>query len=128
MGTPAFLAPELCNLWTSEDTVVHSDHMVKTKTKFSFRSLFPSGKVSGSEIDVWSFGVVLYCLTFGKLPFVGSNQFVIFRNIHNTTPAFPSTNFTSDLYLLIQQMLTKAPGSRPTMKVVKNSLWAKLYK
>jgi [calcium/calmodulin-dependent protein kinase] kinase len=42
-GSPAFLPPELC-------VVKHGD-------------------VSGKAADIWSMGVTLYCLRYGKLPF-----------------------------------------------------------
>lgn len=42
-GSPAFQPPELC-------TPGH-------------------GQISGTAADIWSMGVLLYCLCFGKLPF-----------------------------------------------------------
>lgn len=42
-GSPAFIPPELCN----------TGH----------------GDVSGKAADIWSMGVTLYCLYFGRLPF-----------------------------------------------------------
>jgi serine/threonine protein kinase len=54
-GTPAFMAPELC--------VAHP------------------GAVSGKAADIWSMGVTLYCLVFGKLPFHDENEFTIYQLI-----------------------------------------------
>lgn len=46
-GSPAFMAPELCT----------ANH----------------GEVSGKAADIWSMGVTLYCLIYGRLPFISTN-------------------------------------------------------
>lgn len=46
-GSPAFMAPELCT----------ANH----------------GEVSGKAADIWSMGVTLYCLVYGRLPFISTN-------------------------------------------------------
>ncbi|KAF2840613.1 kinase-like protein [Patellaria atrata CBS 101060] len=58
VGTPAFYAPELCQIDPDVDT----------------------GRV-GKEIDVWALGVTLYCLVFGRVPFHDNNTFVLMRMI-----------------------------------------------
>ena len=54
-GSPAFLPPELC-------VVKHGD-------------------VSGKATDIWSMGVTLYCLRYGKLPFERGSIFELFDAI-----------------------------------------------
>lgn len=46
-GSPAFVPPELC--------------------------VAGHGDVSGKAVDVWSMGITLYCLLFGRLPFNRNN-------------------------------------------------------
>lgn len=64
-GTPAFLAPELCN----------TDGIDDVKVTY--------------KIDIWALGVTLYCLLFGNLPFHGETEFQLFEEINNATLLFP---------------------------------------
>ncbi|KAH3664032.1 hypothetical protein OGAPHI_004746 [Ogataea philodendri] len=66
-GTPAFLAPELCNTNGSCDKVTY-------------------------KIDIWALGVTLYCLIFGCLPFNGETEFALFDNINTKPLSFPDTS------------------------------------
>jgi [calcium/calmodulin-dependent protein kinase] kinase len=54
-GSPAFLPPELC-------VVGHGD-------------------VSGAAADIWSMGVTLYCLLFGRLPFNHRSMMELYEGI-----------------------------------------------
>lgn len=65
-GTPAFFAPELCvsTLDERRPPVTH-------------------------KIDVWAFGVTLYCLLFGKVPFIAESEFELFDVIVNQPLTFP---------------------------------------
>ncbi|KAH7012688.1 kinase-like domain-containing protein [Microdochium trichocladiopsis] len=58
VGTPAFLAPELCYTDLNE----------------------PQPKIS-EQIDVWSLGVTLYCLIFARIPFMAEDEYQMFRKI-----------------------------------------------
>lgn len=64
-GTPAFLAPELCN----------TDGIDDVKVTY--------------KIDIWALGVTLYCLLFGNLPFHGETEFQLFEAINNAPLLFP---------------------------------------
>lgn len=54
-GSPAFMPPELC-------VVRH-------------------GAVSGKAADIWSMGVTLYCLRYGKIPFEKSGMLELYESI-----------------------------------------------
>ncbi|KAL0637204.1 hypothetical protein Q9L58_003854 [Maublancomyces gigas] len=54
-GSPAFLPPELC----------YAGH----------------GDVSGTAADIWSMGVTLYCLVFGRLPYSHSGVMELYEAI-----------------------------------------------
>jgi calcium/calmodulin-dependent protein kinase kinase 2 len=56
-GSPAFLPPELC----------YAGH----------------GNISGTAVDIWSMGVTLYCLLFGRLPFDHAGVIQLYEAIKN---------------------------------------------
>ncbi|CAG9858025.1 unnamed protein product [Phyllotreta striolata] len=58
----------LSNIWTS-------DAPLKThcgSPEYAAPELFITGKQYGSEVDLWSLGIILYGMMLGKLPFVTS--------------------------------------------------------
>ena len=87
-GSPAFLPPELC-------VVKHGD-------------------VSGRAADIWSMGVTLYCLKYGKIPFQKTQIFDLYDAIKADEPDFSNENDQSFLDLM-HKLLDKNPATRIKM-------------
>ncbi|KAM4796591.1 calcium/calmodulin-dependent protein kinase kinase 1 [Rhinophrynus dorsalis] len=97
-GTPAFMAPE---------------------------TLSDSGQgFSGKALDVWAMGVTLYCLVFGKCPFMDEYILVLHNKIKNKPVEFPEQPIISDdLKDLIVRMLNKNPEERISVPEIKIHPW-----
>ncbi len=97
MGSPAFLAPELCD-------TKHRD-------------------VSGKAADIWSMGVSLYCLKYGKLPFQRDTVIDMLEAIRTEQFDIPPDE-NPDLVNLFDRILDKNPDTRITMSELRVSLLA----
>jgi serine/threonine protein kinase len=99
-GTPAFLSPELCNC-------PEQDELQNFIT---------------DKVDIWAFGVSIYCLVFGELPFLGHNEYDLFNKIINDEVCYSLDRFVfldevseSEKLLLmdlLKKMLDKDPSQR----------------
>jgi [calcium/calmodulin-dependent protein kinase] kinase len=87
-GSPAFLPPELC--------------------------VTKHGDISGKAADVWSMGVSLYCLRFGKIPFEQSGVLELYEAIKNDQVQF-EPNSEPEFVDLMKQLLEKDPKKRIAM-------------
>lgn len=131
VGTPAFYAPELC--YTGDDFVDNIGSIPK---------------ITGA-IDVWSLGVTLYGMIFGRLPFVSDDEYSMFQTIVKKEVFIPrkrlmpvrdeSNNgiqrncrdsgeliyedIDDELYDLLRRLLTKDPIKRITLKEIKHHPW-----
>lgn len=77
-------------------------------------------KKYNNSIDIWSLGVIIYAITFGKLPFENKNYSVLFKLITTVNPSFPNNPIvSSDLVDLIKKMLIKNPDNRIKIKEIK---------
>ncbi|KAL8843126.1 MAG: hypothetical protein Q9170_000256 [Blastenia crenularia] len=97
-GSPAFMPPELC--------------------------VAKHGDISGKAADIWSMGVTLYCLRFGKIPFERPGVLQLYECIRNEPLNIAARSACSDdLRDLICKLLEKDPKKRITMEDLRNHPW-----
>jgi [calcium/calmodulin-dependent protein kinase] kinase len=87
-GSPAFIPPELC-------VVKHGD-------------------VSGKAADIWSMGVTLYCLRYGRIPFEKQSIFELYESIRQDEVNLEGET-DEDFIDLMHKILEKDPSKRITM-------------
>ncbi|KAL4926088.1 putative calcium/calmodulin dependent protein kinase [Aspergillus undulatus] len=95
-GSPAFLPPELC-------VVKHGD-------------------VSGKAADIWSMGVTLYCLRYGRLPFEEHSIFELYEAIKNEPLVCEGEEYEA-FKDLISRILEKDPVKRIQMDELREHPW-----
>ncbi|GAB7343701.1 hypothetical protein MBLNU457_1684t1 [Dothideomycetes sp. NU457] len=95
-GSPAFMPPELC--------------------------VAKHGQVSGKAADIWSMGVTLYCLKFGKIPFEKGSMLELYDSIRADEFDLPGKQ-DPNLVDLMRQILEKNPEKRITMKQLREHPW-----
>ncbi|KZL70675.1 CAMKK/META protein kinase [Colletotrichum tofieldiae] len=95
-GSPAFLAPELC-------VVRHGD-------------------VDGRAADIWSMGVSLYCLRYGKIPFEHEGVLEMYEAIKTESPDLPEDE-DPDFVDLMSRILEKDPQKRIKMSELREHPW-----
>jgi [calcium/calmodulin-dependent protein kinase] kinase len=96
-GSPAFLPPELC--------------------------VTKHGDISGKAADIWSMGVSLYCLRFGKIPFEKTGVLELYEAIKSDDINIELES-DPDFCDLMRRLLTKDPEKRikmPEIRVCWNS-------
>lgn len=87
-GSPAFLPPELC--------------------------IAKHGDISGKAADIWSMGVCLYCMRFGKIPFERSGVLDLYEAIRKDDVDFSSEEEPT-FRDLMKRILEKDPKKRIVM-------------
>ncbi|KAG8629410.1 hypothetical protein KVT40_003275 [Elsinoe batatas] len=95
-GSPAFMPPELC--------------------------VAKHGNVSGRAVDIWSMGLTLYCLRYGRIPFEKQGMLELFEAIRTEEPSFHEEKDENFLNL-ITRMLEKDPSKRITMPDIREHPW-----
>lgn len=86
-GSPAFMPPELC--------------------------VAKHGEVDGRAVDIWSMGVTLYCLMYGRIPFEKHGMLELYSAIRADEANYGDCN--EDLRDLLSQLLEKDPQKRIKM-------------
>ncbi|KAF4992045.1 hypothetical protein FDECE_13819 [Fusarium decemcellulare] len=94
-GSPAFLPPELCGK--------HAD-------------------VSGTAADIWSMGVSLYCLKYGRIPFNRDGVLDMYDAIKSDEPQLPPDE-NPGFVDLMHKILDKDPEKRITMEQLREHPW-----
>ncbi|MBK5291442.1 MAG: serine/threonine-protein kinase [Acidobacteriia bacterium] len=84
LGTPAYMSPEQAR-----------------------------GEEADRRTDIWSFGVVLYEMITGRLPFAGDNEAAIARAILDDNPE-SVTSLRTGLPVELDRILTKALAKKPS--------------
>lgn len=95
-GSPAFMPPELC--------------------------VAKHGEVSGRACDIWSMGVTLYCLRFGRIPFEKTGMLDLYESIKNDDFDL-SSNVGDDFTDLMKRVMEKDPEKRIRMEELREHPW-----
>lgn len=87
-GSPAFLPPELC--------------------------VAKHGNISGKAADIWSMGVTLYCLRYGRIPFEKGGFLDLYDAIRNDDVVYEADTDPA-LVNLLKRIFEKDPTKRIKM-------------
>eukprot|EP00929_Paragymnodinium_shiwhaense_P069150 TRINITY_DN34884_c0_g2_i1.p1 TRINITY_DN34884_c0_g2~~TRINITY_DN34884_c0_g2_i1.p1 ORF type:complete len:667 (-),score=117.88 TRINITY_DN34884_c0_g2_i1:78-2078(-) len=86
--------------------------------------ILESAKGHSFEADVWSVGIVMYTLLFGRPPFEGADASSTYKNIRNLRYSFPALADVSPAAVhLIRRLLVPDPSKRPRLEDVLDSSW-----
>jgi polo-like kinase 1 len=77
-----------------------------------------SGRRYSFEIDIWSFGVILYTLLVGKPPFQTTDVKLTYRKIKANSYTFPDRVIGRDARDLITRILHPDPRRRPALATI----------
>ncbi|CAJ2505461.1 Uu.00g128550.m01.CDS01 [Anthostomella pinea] len=89
---------------------------------FAAPELLQARAYTGPEVDVWSFGIVLYVLVCGKVPFDDQSMPALHAKIKKGAVDYPGW-LSNDCRHLLSRMLVTDPRQRATMYEVLNHPW-----
>lgn len=89
---------------------------------FAAPELLKAQPYIGPEIDIWSFGVILYVLVCGKVPFDDENSSVLHEKIKRGKVTYPSF-LSIEIISLLTKMLVVNPQNRASLREVVNHHW-----
>ncbi|PCD43393.1 hypothetical protein AU210_002490 [Fusarium oxysporum f. sp. radicis-cucumerinum] len=89
---------------------------------FAAPELLQARAYTGPEVDVWSFGIVLYVLVCGKVPFDDQSMPALHAKIKRGLVDYPAW-LSSECKHLLSRMLVTDPKQRATMQEVMTHPW-----
>lgn len=89
---------------------------------FAAPELLKATPYIGPEIDIWSFGVVIYVLVCGKVPFDDENSNLLHEKIKRGKVTYPDF-ISSEAKSLLKKMLIVDPIERASLKEVMSHKW-----
>lgn len=89
---------------------------------FAAPELLSAKSYTGPEVDVWSFGVVLFVLVCGKVPFDDQSMPALHAKIKRGQVDYPS-HLSSDCKNLLSRMLVTNPSNRATVSEIIMHPW-----
>ncbi|CAO3646003.1 unnamed protein product [Mucor hiemalis] len=89
---------------------------------FAAPELLNAKAYTGPEVDVWSFGVVLYVLVCGKVPFDDQNMPALHEKIKRGVVDYPS-HLSTDCKSVLSRMLVTNPTHRATISEITIHPW-----
>ncbi|CCF56577.1 hypothetical protein KAFR_0B02800 [Kazachstania africana CBS 2517] len=89
---------------------------------FAAPELLKANPYIGPEVDIWSFGVVLYVLVCGKVPFDDENSSVLHEKIKQGKVEYPN-HLSIEVISLLSKMLVVDPLKRANLTKVIEHPW-----
>ncbi|KAG1169106.1 hypothetical protein G6F70_008695 [Rhizopus microsporus] len=89
---------------------------------FAAPELLNAKAYTGPEVDVWSFGVVLYVLLCGKVPFDDGNTAALHKKIKRGVFEFPY-HLSTECRAILSRMLVVNPAHRATVSELMVHPW-----
>ncbi|ODH25615.1 CAMK/CAMKL/KIN1 protein kinase [Paracoccidioides brasiliensis] len=89
---------------------------------FAAPELLQARQYIGPEVDVWSFGIVLYVLVCGKVPFDDQSMPQLHAKIKKGVVEYPQ-GLSSDCRHIISRMLVTDPKQRASLNEILNHPW-----
>ncbi|KIV88253.1 hypothetical protein PV10_07952 [Exophiala mesophila] len=89
---------------------------------FAAPELLQARQYTGPEVDVWSFGIVLYVLVCGKVPFDDQSMPQLHAKIKRGVVDYPQW-LTAECKNIISRMLVVDPRERATLQEIMNHPW-----
>ncbi|RHZ44988.1 putative serine/threonine protein kinase Kin1 [Aspergillus thermomutatus] len=89
---------------------------------FAAPELLQARQYTGPEVDVWSFGIVLYVLVCGKVPFDDQSMPQLHAKIKKGHVEYPQ-GLTAECRHIISRMLVTDPKQRASLAEIMNHPW-----